>query len=487
MIKTVAFDLDGTLWQTAKSYLYAYAKLCEKYSVAPTASDGDVTAFLGVKLDKLLPALFPGVTDMQSLAHDAVAYSIEYLRAHPDDCCYEGAARLIRTLSRDYDLYIVSNCPRIYAEAFEQISGTEGCFKGFYTIEMGEKSERLARLVQESEGKVLFVGDSHGDYLSIPDPYAVEFCHAAYGYTDSPAYSYRIQKPLDLLSVLDALQTKERVLAGKPWRTFSQGENQITLMHNPDGTAYFGYLQYADAQGFDAAVKQMLAGAQGKPLLGPINGNTFYSYRLAVDSFDWRLYPDCISDPAVLDVLLQNGLVPKQYYTSTLGTVNHKIWDAARKVRLPAQYRVVKASGADAYAYLSDVCEVAFEAFAKADFYEPISRADFMEIYMQGLQAVTPDLLVIYDGDTPIAFNFCYPDPENRFYVCKTTAIRSDYRSRRLIFTVIDHSYRMMQERGHSEVLYHFQNDRTRPLYAIFKDHTVKQKRYALLEYRHEK
>ncbi len=486
MITTIAFDLDGTLWQTRRSYIYAYGKLCEKYGITPRASEDDVAAFLGVKLDALLAALFPEIEDMQALAHDAVAYSIEYLQAHPTDCCYEGVSELISTLSKDYDLYIVSNCPRIYTQAFEQISGTKGCFKGFYTIEMGEKSERLVRLIEQSRGKILFVGDSYGDYASIPDHYAVQFCHAAYGYTDCSEYAYRIRKPQDLLGVVEALQIKERQLAGKPWRTFSRGENQLTLMHNPDGSAYFGFINYADRQGFDAAVKQMLAEVGEKRLLGPINGNTFYSYRLAVNEFDWHLYPDALSHPEVLQVLDNNGFTPRQYYTSTLGTINRKIWSLGQRVRLPESYRIVQCSGTDAYAYLSDVYAIAREAFAQADFYEPISKQDFLDIYMQSLAAVSPDLLMIYDGDVPVAFNFCYEDPEKRFYVCKTTAIRADYRSKRLILSMIDYSYRTMEQKGYGEVLYHFQNDRTRSLYAIFKDHMIRQKRYALLEHGHE-
>ena len=486
MITAIAFDLDGTLWQTAKSYIYSYGKLCEKYGIIPRASQSDVTAFLGAKLDVLLPALFPEIKDMQSLATDAVAYSIEYLRAHPDDCCYEGVVELIRTLSKKYELYIVSNCPLAYAQAFEQISGTQGCFKDFYTIEMGEKSERLKQLINKTDGKILFVGDSLSDYDSIPDHYSIRFCHAAYGYTDCPKYSYRIQKPLELTEVLQLLQTKERQLAGKAWRTFSQRGNQVTLMHNPDGSAYFGFIQYRDAPGMDEVIKQMVTHTKNKSLLGPINGNTFYSYRLAVDNFEWRLYPDAVSDEAVLKVLEENGFVAKQYYTSTLGLINQGIWTMARKVRLPASYRILQVSGRDAYAYLSDVFEVAREAFVAADFYEPINKQDFLDIYMQSLSAVTPDLLLIYDRETPIAFNFCYEDPEKRFYVCKTIAIRSEYRSRRLIFTLIDYSYRVMEARGYKEVLYHFQNDRTRSLYAIFKDHMLRQKRYALLEYCHD-
>jgi hypothetical protein len=245
-------------------------------------------------------------------------------------------------------------------------------------------------------------------------------------------------------------------------------------------------VRYADG-GFDKVVKTLKAESCGKSLIGPINGNTFYSYRFAIDNFDWRLYPDCQNDADVVKCFEDNGFELMQTYSSTLGSVNKGIWEMAKRVRLADNYRILQVSGSEAYKYIPDIYEVASDAFARADFYEPISREDFVDIYMKGLSAVTPDLLLIYDGDTPIAFNFCYEDPEKRFYVCKTTAIKQEYQSRRLIFTLIDYSYRVMQERGYSEVLYHFQNDRTKLLHGIFKGHLIRQKKYALMELKYDK
>lgn len=486
MLKSIIFDLDGTLWQTSDSYIYAYHKLCEHYGLPARFSDEDILACLGVKLEVFLPRLFPEVTDLRELGFRAMGYSIEYLLQNPQECCYEGVAETLEALSKKYSIYIVSNCLDAYVETFMGISKTTEYISGFFTMQTGEKSEHIKRLVSSCEGKALLVGDSDDDKDAIEDPYDVLFCYAAYGYKACSGYAYKIDKPCELLCVVEQIEEKERQLAGKPYRVISDGDNQLTLIKNPDGSEYFGFVRYADG-GFDKVVKALKAESCGKSLIGPINGNTFYSYRFAIDNFDWRLYPDCQNDADVVKCFEDNGFELMQTYSSTLGSVNKGIWEMAKRVRLADNYRILQVSGSEAYKYIPDIYEVAVDAFAHADFYEPISREDFVDIYMKGLSAVTPDLLLIYDGDTPIAFNFCYEDPEKRFYVCKTTAIKQKYQSRRLIFTLIDYSYRVMQERGYSEVLYHFQNDRTKLLHGIFKGHLIRQKKYALMELKYDK
>ena len=487
MLKTIIFDLDGTLWQTTESYPYAYRRLCEFYGLPVTFSDDEIRACLGVKLDQFLPKLFPTVEDQRALAYRAMGYSIEYLTKNPEGCCYEGVRDVLETLSRSYRIYIVSNCLDAYVETFLRFSGTGDLISGYYTIESGEKREHIERIAKENGGKALFVGDSDDDFLSVRDCESVLFCYASYGYKDCDSYAYRIDRLTDLPRVVGELSVKERQLRGKSYRVLSRGENQITLIKNSEESYYFGFLRYSDDEGFDCVVKEAVALCGERELIGPMDGNTFYPYRLSTDCFDWRLYPDCISGERILGILEANGFSPKQYYTSTLGEVNRQIWTIAKRVKLPEGFRIVRASGEEAYGYVPQLYEVAVDAFSHADFYEPISEADFTEIYLRGLSAITPDLLIIYDREKPIAFNFCYEDPEKRFYVCKTTAIKQEYQNKRLILTIIDHSYRMMEERGYSQVLYHFQNDRTRLLYAIFKGHMIKQKRYALMELKHDK
>lgn len=484
MLETVIFDLDGTLWQTGDSYLYAYHKLCDHYGVEPTVSDDIILSCLGVKLENFLPQLFPSATDKMELFYRAMGYSIEYIVKNPHGCCFPGVSNLLQQLAKEYKIYIVSNCLDRYVETFLKLSGTTEYVSGFSTIQSGSKEDHIARIAARSQGKVLLVGDSDDDYDAISDHEKILFCYAAYGYKPCVHYAYRIETPLQLLQVTCQLQIRERQLQGKTYRVLSRGENQITYIKNPDGTAYFGFVRYAD-EGFEQVICQLKEIASGG-VLGPMDSNTFYSYRLAVDEFSWRLYPDCISDEKVFAALRDHGFRISQFYTSTLATTNQKIWSVAKKAKLPTNFKIVEATGEAAYQYLNDIYDVAIDAFSRADFYEPISREDFLEIYMQNLRAVTPDLLMIYDGDAPVAFCFCYEDPEKRFYVCKTIAVRSDCRNRELLLALIDRSYQMMHRRGYENVLYHFQNDRSKVLNRIFRGCVLRQKRYALMEYRHD-
>ena len=98
MLKNVVFDLDGTLWQTTDSYVYAYHQLCAFYGLEEKVSDEIVKTYLGVRLDKLLNELFPTVEDKHTLAYRALGYSVEYLTQHPKDCCFDGVRELLENL-----------------------------------------------------------------------------------------------------------------------------------------------------------------------------------------------------------------------------------------------------------------------------------------------------------------------------------------------------------------------------------------------------
>lgn len=485
MLKNVVFDLDGTLWQTTDSYVYAYHKLCAFYDLEETATDEVVKTYLGVRLDKLLGELFPTVEDKRALAYRALEYSVEYLVQNPDNCCFEGVKELLEMLSQNYDVYIVSNCLKEYVEAFLKISGAAHCIKDFYTIEFGEKREHICKIMSEGVQKTLFVGDCDDDYLAIDDPYRVLFCYAQYGYKSCTSYDYKIEKPLELIEVIRKIELKERQLAGKPYKVLSYGDNQLTLIINEEGPDYFGFVKYVDT-GFENVLDALKRENRGN-LIGPIDGNTFYPYRFAVNHFDLKFYPDCDNGQEVVELFLKNGFTFKQFYVSTVATVNERMWKLSKKAKLPKGYSLKVVSGKEAYQYLEAIYEVTVDAFTDADYYEEIPKKDFIEIYMKNIEAVSPDLILFFCGEELVAYNFCYEDPLKRYYVCKTTAIKKANRNKGLIMLMVDYSYSLLVEKGYKFALHHFQNDRTKTLHAIFRGHEVLQKRYALMEWKGEK
>ena len=155
MLKAVIFDIDGTLWQTGASYIYSYNKLCDLYGITNRKTDEEVLMGLGIRLELLLEYLFPDTEKTNELAFLAVNYSVEYLKAHENECCFDGVCNLLARVSEEYSVYLVSNCPRLYADTFMQISGTADYIKGIYTIEDGEKTDNINKIAKETEGKLL--------------------------------------------------------------------------------------------------------------------------------------------------------------------------------------------------------------------------------------------------------------------------------------------------------------------------------------------
>lgn len=147
MIKKIIFDLDGTLWQTSNSYIYSYQQVCKKYNIKNTVSNEVVLQYLGVKLSGVAEGLFKDVINQQEVAKDAMYYSIEYILNHPNECCYENLYEVISTLSKDNELYLISNCPKQYLDIFFKVSKTKEFFKEYYTIENGSKIEHLKKII----------------------------------------------------------------------------------------------------------------------------------------------------------------------------------------------------------------------------------------------------------------------------------------------------------------------------------------------------
>lgn len=484
MIKAIVFDLDGTLWHTGESYIYAYHKLCDLYGVTERLSDSVIEDCLGVKIDQVLLKLFPHVEDRELLTYRALTFAAEYLLMHPDDSCFENVSLLLCKLAETYKVYIVSNCLRGYADTFVRISATAQYISGIYTIEDGEKTEHLRKIAAAVDGKLLLVGDSNDDLEALTDPYNQYFCYARYGYKPCDQYDYAISAPMELLDVLEKIRIKERQIGNQPYRMFSRGDNQITLIRKDERTSYFGYVNYAD-EDFDQVVKQLKENSSGR-LIGPINANTYYPYRFAADNYDWQLYPDCYGKEALV-VFTDNGFrVHKEYY-STLAQVNQTFRKTVARTTLSDEYKTVILSGQEVYRHLDDIYTVAVEAFSDAYLYEPIRREDFIEIYIMALKNIAPDLVMIYRQEQPVAFCFCYEDPQKRFYVCKTIAVKKSERRKNIISKLVDCAYTMMEQRGHNTVLHHYMNLSTKRKIPLFMKNHIRQKKYVLLEFEHDK
>ena len=187
MKKGIIFDVDGTLWDSAKPVAESWTLMLERRypELARIITPDDMYRNMGKTMDAIGADLFPGLApDKRDEVMDAcMRYENEYLADHPG-VTYPNMKETLAALSREYGLYIVSNCQEGYIEALmaacgiaSYISDTE-CFGA-----TGRPKGDNSRLVMERNGleKCLYVGDTAMDQEAAGKA-GIPFVFASYGF-----------------------------------------------------------------------------------------------------------------------------------------------------------------------------------------------------------------------------------------------------------------------------------------------------------------
>lgn len=186
MKKGIIFDMDGTLWDSAENVAVSWnIAIKESGLVERTLTTADIQGVMGKTMDKIADALFPELSkeDRMTLLEACCKLENEYLREHGGEL-YPNLEETWSALSKEYGLYIVSNCQAGYIEAFLDHYDFWKYFKDIecYGNNFKQKGENI-RLLADRNGleEAVYVGDIQGDY-DASKMAKVGFIHAAYGF-----------------------------------------------------------------------------------------------------------------------------------------------------------------------------------------------------------------------------------------------------------------------------------------------------------------
>lgn len=191
-MKNIIFDLDGTLWDSRSTLIEAWNSVLDKHQLIekPLVED-DLTKFMGLLLPDILPILFPNGTPEQFdlILKEIIEHECKTLSTK-GGIIYEKVEHTLNVLSKNHDLYIVSNCQDGYIEAFLEFSKFSHFFKDYESAgRTGKNKQENIRLVLErnelNPEQTIYVGDTQTDYSSsTANDLNFVFCNYGFGELD---------------------------------------------------------------------------------------------------------------------------------------------------------------------------------------------------------------------------------------------------------------------------------------------------------------
>jgi len=198
------FDLDGTLWYACHTIAKGWNETFAHFSLDLKVNAKDIESVAGHPFSQCVQALFPE-KDLSVYPQFVQTLSC-YEKKHMDKeggLLYPGVKENLEKLSKDYKLYIVSNCSTWYLEMFLNFPALnlKKCFVDWdcFGLSSISKSSMITNMIKSHKLKnPVYIGDTRGDELAAKEA-NVPFIHASYGYGVLPHVTNKISCFEDLL------------------------------------------------------------------------------------------------------------------------------------------------------------------------------------------------------------------------------------------------------------------------------------------------
>lgn len=207
MNKALIFDIDGTLWDATEQLCEVWNKVIRSLGIERRLTVGEVRSIMGKTIEETSKTFFPdfpkeqGLSIMRKCAEEQIGYLAENGAR-----LYDGVSETLRELSATHDLYIVSNCPVGYVEAFMNSSHLTDIFKDYEMSGRTGKSkgENIKLLIARNHlSDSIYIGDTLGDEQAARTA-GISFIHAAYGFGTAAHPDATIHDIRELAEVVEA-------------------------------------------------------------------------------------------------------------------------------------------------------------------------------------------------------------------------------------------------------------------------------------------
>ena len=209
-MKSLIFDIDGTLWDSRALVAEGYNIQLQAEGYPHLCVDAEVLRPLfGKTMSDIADAILAEipVPERYALMERCMETENRYLAENECNIGYEGVKETLELLSKDYRLFIVSNAQCGYPELCMEKLGISHLFEGHLCFgDTGtEKGETILTLMRRHNiTDAVYIGDTQGDYEAtvVAD---IPFIWAAYGFGSPSGAAGRITDIRQLPETLKAL------------------------------------------------------------------------------------------------------------------------------------------------------------------------------------------------------------------------------------------------------------------------------------------
>lgn len=156
-----------------------------------------------------------------------------------------------------------------------------------------------------------------------------------------------------------------------------------------DHQAMFGFVKLDNniesAKAVFCAMEKKAKKLGFKDLIGPVNYNTWMSYRFAISNYELKLFPDCNNPAYYNDIIKALGYEELYTYRSASIDMNNpmfEIGESVYKEKLEEGYRFEVLDGEDAIKVARQVYDISKDAFSDAYLYSGIPYEIFEKLYL---------------------------------------------------------------------------------------------------------
>lgn len=198
-----------------------------------------------------------------------------------------------------------------------------------------------------------------------------------------------------------------------------------------------------------------------RPIIGPMNGNTWMKHRLILESSDRDPFlMEPVEPDSLLSVFQAAGFEELSRYSSSRIDLTREQPDFARIANI-VQKQGIEIRSIDPKNFeqdLTTIYQLSLTAFSNNFLYTPLPREAFMHSYLAAKDAIDTDfVLLAWQGEQLIGFLFCIPDQQAGSLIVKTLATSPEHRTAGLGTYLVAMAQQRAKDKGYTEAIHALQ------------------------------